>query len=115
MELTALLGEGTEELVREILALLKTLPPAERFPSDEFAFEELDNIQFEIFKDEKGAYVVVGGLVDMLCRNVVLNNPDSMTYFQRTLKYRGVFKELEKMGCRAGDTVIVGDVEFEYI
>ena len=114
-EITALLGEGTEELVREIVALLRTLPPAERIPSDEFAFEELDNIQFEIFKDENGAYVVVGGLVDMLCRNVVLNNPDSMMYFQRTLKYRGVFKELEKMGCKQGDTVIVGDVEFDYV
>ena len=114
-EITALNGEGTEELVRAITELLKELPPAEKIPSDEFAFEETDNAQFEIFMDENGAYVVVGGLVDMLCRNVVLNNPDSMAYFQRTLKMRGVFKALEKMGCKAGDTVIVGDVEFDYI
>ena len=71
--------------------------------------------QFEIFKDENGAFVVVGGLVDMLCRNVVLSNPDSMAYFQRTLKNRGVFKALEKAGCAAGDTVVVGEVEFDYI
>ncbi len=112
--ITALNGEGTEELVKAAIALLKTLPPAERIPADEFVFEEEDPNDFEIVKD--GAdFVLLGGLVDMLCRNVVLNKPESMAYFQRTLKRRGVFKELEKLGCKEGDTVIVGDVEFEYI
>ena len=112
---TALSGEGTKELLDKVWALLQTLPPAERIPSDEFAFEEEDTWQFEIFRDEEGAYVVVGGLVDLLCRNVVLNNPDSMQYFQRMLKTRGVFKALQSMGCKEGDTVVVGDVEFEFI
>ena len=112
---TALSGEGTKELLDKVWALLQTLPPAERIPSDEFAFEEEDTWQFEIFRDEAGAYVVVGGLVDLLCRNVVLNNPDSMQYFQRMLKTRGVFKALQSMGCKEGDTVVVGDVEFEFI
>ncbi|MDE7158171.1 MAG: GTPase ObgE, partial [Clostridiales bacterium] len=98
-ELAALKGEGCEELVQEMLEVLQTLPPAERIPADEdFEFAQADNTQFEIFKDENGAFVVVGGLVDMLCRNVVLNNPDSMAYMQRVLKLRGVFKELTKMG-----------------
>jgi GTP-binding protein len=74
-----------------------------------------DNLNFEIFKDEDGVYVVVGGLVDMLCRNVVLNNPDSMQYFQKVLRLRGVIKELSKMGCQEGDTVSIGDVEFEFV
>ncbi len=113
--ISALNGEGTEEVVKALFEKLKTLPPAERIPADEIVFEEADNTQYEIFVDENGAFVVVGGLVDMLCRNVVLNNPDSMNYFQRVLKLRGVFKELEKRGCAAGSTVIVGDVEFEYV
>lgn len=112
---TALSGTGTKELLDEIWSLLVTLPPAEKIPSDEFAFEEEDGWQFEIFRDEDGAFVVVGGLVDLLCRNVVLNNPDSMQYFQRMLKTRGVFKALKDMGCTEGDTVVVGDVEFEFI
>ncbi|MDE5897021.1 MAG: Obg family GTPase CgtA, partial [Clostridia bacterium] len=113
--ITAVRGERLDGLVRELSDLLDTLPPAERIPADEFEFELDDNTQFEIFKDEEGAFVVVGGLVDMLCRNVLLNNPDSMAYFQRVLKLRGVFKELAKHGCAQGDTVIVGDVEFEYV
>ena len=51
----------------------------------------------------------------MLCRNVVLNNPDSMLYFQKVLRLRGVIKELVKMGCQEGDTVSIGDVEFDFI
>ncbi len=113
--ISAIRGEGTAQMLAKVWAKLSALPPAERIPADEFEFEEEDNTQFEIFLDENGAYVIVGGLVDLLCRNVVLNNPDSMNYFQRVLKLRGVFKELEKMGCKAGDTVVVGEVEFEYV
>ncbi|MDE6411001.1 MAG: GTPase ObgE [Clostridia bacterium] len=112
--IAALNGEGTEELVKAVFELLETLPPAERIPADEFAYEEEDSTSFEIVKDGE-AFVIIGGLVDMLCRNVVLDKPDSFAYFQRTLKQRGVFKELEKAGCKEGDTVVVGDVEFEYI
>ena len=111
----ALTGEGTKALLDAVWALLVTLPPAEKIASDEFAFEEEDTWQFEIFRDEEGAFVVVGGLVDLLCRNVVHNNPDSMQYFQRMLKTRGVFQSLAKMGAKEGDTVVVGDVEFEFI
>ena len=51
----------------------------------------------------------------MLCRNVVLNNPDSMQYFQKILRLRGVIKKLAAMGCKEGDTVSIGDVEFDFI
>ncbi len=114
-KISAVRGEGVQKLLGMIWEMLQTLPPAEKIPSDEFAFEEEDSWQFEIFRDENGAYVVTGGLVDLLCRNVVLNNPDSMAYFHRMLKSRGVFKALADMGCKEGDTVIVGDVEFDYI
>ena len=112
--ITALNGEGTEALIKAAFELLQTLPPAERIPADEFEYEKEDTTQFEIVKDGED-FILIGGLVDMLCRNVVLDKPESMAYFQRTLKQRGVFKELEKMGCKEGDTVVVGDVEFEYV
>ncbi len=113
--ITAVSGEGTEELVGAIAELLDTLPPAERIPSDEFVYEREDDTQFEIFRDENGAFVVTGGLADMLCRNVLLNSPESMAYFQRTLKKFGVIKALVDMGCKEGDTVIVGETEFDFV
>ena len=95
---------------------MNELPPVEPMPVEEaFEYKANDDLGFEIFQDEEGVYVVVGGLVDMLCRNVVLNNPDSMLYFQKILRLRGVIKALTKMGCKEGDTVSIGDVEFDFV
>ena len=113
--ITALKSEGLEALLSEVVSMLQELPPAERIPAEEFELDEGDNSQFEIFRDETGAYVVVGGLADMLCRNVVMNNPESMAYFQRVLKLRGVIRALQNMGCKEGDTVMVGDTEFDFV
>ena len=114
--ITAVTGDGTRELVEGLLDKLAELPPVEPIrPEEAFEYRADDNLTFEIFRDEDGVYVVVGGLVDMLCRNVVLNNPDSMQYFQKVLRLRGVIKELSKMGCQEGDTVSIGDVEFDFV
>lgn len=114
--ITAISGEGTDVLLRAISDILDTLPPVQPVPPDEdFEFASDDYTQFEIFRDEDGAFVIVGGLVELLCRNVVLNNPDSMMYFQRILRERGVIKALQEQGCKEGDTVIVGDVEFDFV
>ena len=114
--IAALTGGGTGELLEGIFAVLATLPPVEPVPVEEaFEYRADDSLAFEIYRDENGAFVVVGGLVDMLCRNVVLNKPESMQYFQKVLRLRGVVKKLEEMGCKEGDTVSIGDVEFDFI
>ncbi len=114
--ITAVNGEGTEEMLRAIVEVLDTLPPIEPIlPDEDFEFAAEDNTQYEILRGDEGEYILVGGLVDMLCRNVVLNNPDSMNYFQRVLRQRGVIKALRSMGCNEGDTVVVGDVEFDFV
>ena len=114
--ITAITGEGTKALLEGVFEVLATLPPVEPVPvDDDFVYQANEDLSFEIFKDEDGVYVVVGGLIDMLCRNVVLNNPDSVQYFQKILRLRGVIKELTKMGCKEGDTVSIGDVEFDFV
>ena len=115
LPLAALKGEGTDALVKACFERLKTLPSQERIPADEdFLLEDGSDLDFEIYRDENGAYTLVGGLIDMLCRNVVMNNPDSMSYFQRVLKKRGVFRALSEAGCKDGDTVVIGETEFEF-
>lgn len=113
--ITAVTGEGTRELIEGIFAVLDTLPPAEPIPADEFEYERADVSEFFIGKDEEEAvWYVTGGLVDMLERNVVLSDPDSMAYFQKVLKDKGVIKELRARGVKEDDTVVVGGVEFAF-
>ena len=113
--ITAVNGDGTDKLIECVFDILSTLPPVRRIESDDsFTYTKSGNLGFEIYMDGD-AYVVVGSLVDMLCRNVSLDDPDSMTYFQKILREKGVISKLREMGIKENDTVVVGDVEFEFV
>lgn len=115
--LTAVDGSGKEELLKGITEVLATLPPVEPvLPDEEFVYSNfVDNTQYDIEQLEEGVFEITGGLVDMLCRNVRLDDADSMAYFQKVLRTQGVISALKKSGCNEGDTVIVGDVEFDFV
>lgn len=114
-EITAFSGEGTDRLIASLYETLLTLPPVRRMECDEsFTYTKSGNLGFEVYMDGD-AYVIVGSLVDMLCRNVSLDDPDSMTYFQKILREKGVISKLLEMGIKENDTVVVGDVEFDFI
>lgn len=114
-KLAAITGEGLEELIKSLFEELSALPPVQRVESDEtFTYRKSGDLGFEIYLDED-VYVVVGTLVDMLCRNVVLSDPDSMAYFQKILREKGVISKLIEMGVKEGDTISIGEVEFDFI
>ena len=114
-KVSAISGDGLEELVKGIFEELSELPPVSRVESDEsFTYRKSGDLGFEIYLDGD-VYVVVGTLVDMLCRNVVLSDPDSMAYFQKILREKGVIQQLTKMGIKEGDTVSIGEVEFDFV
>lgn len=113
--IAAVSGEGTDKLIQAVNEILKTLPAAQPIEADEnFTYRKSGNLDYEIYRDGE-AYVIVGSLVDMLCRNVALNDAESMAYFQKILREKGVIAELKRTGINEKDTVIVGDVEFEFI
>lgn len=113
--ITAVNGEGTDKLIECVFEILKTLPPVRRVESDEsFTYTKSGDLGFEIYLDGD-VYVVVGALVDMLCRNVSLDDPDSMAYFQKILREKGVISKLRQMGIKDGDTVSIGEVEFDFV
>ena len=113
--ISAATGAGIKQLVDALAAKLAELPPPEPIPHEEFAYERPDADSFEVVRDDDGAFVVIGPLVDLLCRNVVLNDTDSMAYFQKTLRDKNVIKELRKAGAKDGDVVVIGDIEFDFI
>ena len=113
--ITAVSGEGLQPLLDELVKELEALPPVAREEADElFTYRKPSDLGFEIFLDGD-VYVVVGPLVDMLCRNVNLADPDSMAYFQKILREKGVIAKLKEMGINEGDTVSIGDVEFDFV
>ena len=54
-------------------------------------------------------------MIDELARKVVLDDYDSMNYFQRRLKDGGVINALRLAGAKDGDIVRILDIEFDFI
>ncbi|MBO4262359.1 MAG: GTPase ObgE, partial [Clostridia bacterium] len=106
---SAIKGEGLEEAIKEIVSILKELPPPKPIEHEEFRYEKADPSEFKIVKDEEdGIFSVEGPIVKLLSRNVVLSDTDSLAYMQKTLKNYGVIDALRKSGAKDGDTVIIG-------
>lgn len=105
---------GAEELIKTMYRELQKLPAPAALEYEPFEFEKPNKDGFEIVRTDDGAFEIFGGMIDELARNVVLDNYDSMQYFQRQIKERGVDKALRKAGVKDGDTVRIMDIEFEY-
>jgi GTP-binding protein len=69
---------------------------------------------YNVYKDNE-VFVVEGDFLEKLIASVNFEDFDSVSYFQKILKERGVFEELEKRGIEEGDTVRLLDIEFDYI
>lgn len=114
LPLSAIKGEGLDVLKKEIFGLLGKLPPVKPLEFEEFNYVKPERLSFEILKEED-TFVVVGTLVDVLKRNVVMDDINSLSYLQKVLKDRGVITELKKMGATEKSTIIIGGEEFELI
>ncbi|MCL2061734.1 MAG: GTPase ObgE [Firmicutes bacterium] len=115
LQIVGAIAEGTEQLIAEIYKKLQTLPPPRPLEFEPFEYAPRDISGYDIIKTGEGEFEILGGLVDELARNVLLDNPDSMRYFQRKLKGEGVFKALRKAGAKEGDTVRMMDIEFDFL
>lgn len=110
-----IIHEGVDALITELAQLLETLPPIEPLQFEPTKLQSDESEDFAIEKLDDNVYEVVGGLVNVLNRKVNLDDYDSFAYFQRLLKDKGVIAELRKAGATDGSTVIVGEIEFDFV
>lgn len=113
-EISAATRSGIKELIDAVYTKLSTIPKLQKMEFEPFEYESKDERQFEIKRTAPDVYEVRGAFVDYLSRNVTLDDADSFDYFQRILKDRGVIDALYEKGVKQGDTVIIGDIEFEF-
>ena len=111
---SALTGNGLDELKKAIYETLIKLPPLKPLEFEEFNYVKPERLTYEILREGE-TFVIVGSLVDVLKRNVVMDDMNSLAYLQKVLKDRGIIAELRKMGATDKSTVIIGGEEFEFI
>jgi GTPase len=107
---------GVDELMREAARVLSTIPLEELEISEEEKFiPEEKRFTYTIKQEEEGIFIVEGTFVDRLLSAVNVNEPDSLKYFHKVLKNKGVIDELMEKGIQDGDTVRLNDFEFEFL
>ncbi|MGI6150622.1 MAG: GTPase ObgE [Christensenellales bacterium] len=110
--ISAATAQGLDPLLRGIVRKLATLPSVQRFKEEELPQEEAE--KFAVEKIEE-VFVVSGPLIDQLLDRTYADDPESMRYFQQFLIKTGVIDALREAGATEGDTVVMGDWEFDFI
>ena len=64
---------------------------------------------------QDGVYCVLGDWIRVVLESTNFDDPESLAYFQRTLRKNGVIDALEKAGVKEGDPVRIYDLEFDFI
>ena len=112
--ISAVSGQGLDDLKKAVYETLSKLPPVKPLEFEEFNYVKPDRLDYEIFKEGE-TFVIVGSLVDVLKRNVVMDDMHSLAYLHKVLRDRGIIKELRAMGATDKSTVIIGGEEFEFV
>ncbi|MBU3128412.1 GTPase ObgE [Clostridium tagluense] len=115
-KISAATSQGVEALMKEAARMLSTIPVVELVIKDEdkFIIEER-RFTYTINVDEEGTFVVEGSFVDRLLNAVNVNEPDSLKYFHKVLRNKGVFDALVEKGIQDGDSVRLQNFEFEFL
>jgi len=105
--------KGIKELFNRVGEIVAT---TEVEPLEEVVelINEDDDREWTLKKDNE-VFVIEGKLVEKIMNSVNFEDTESLQYFQRFLNKMGINQALEDAGIQEGDTVRIGESEFEYV
>ncbi|MBR3270740.1 MAG: Obg family GTPase CgtA, partial [Clostridia bacterium] len=106
--------QGFEPMLDRIVQLLDTLPPVRVFDEAELDLGPTYVQGFTVRRDDTGAFIVEGGDVDRLLDTTDPDDETSMRRFQQLLIKTGIIAALREMGAKEGDTITLGEWEFDF-
>ena len=113
-KMSAATNDGVDAVMKEAARMLKDIPIKElEISEDEMYIPEEKKFTYEISiePNDEGTKT----FVDRLLHAVNVHDADSLRYFHKVLRNKGIFDELREMGIKDGDFVRLNDFEFEYI
>jgi len=110
------IGEGVPELIRHVAGVVRSLPLTilTETVQESARYQYEEPALFEISKVD-GVYRVSGPWIENLVDSTNFDDTESLQYFQRIIRKKGVIEALEKAGVKEGDPVALHDLEFEFI
>ena len=114
--LSAVTGKGLRKLLYAVRHLLDECPSEPVVYEREYYPEEMydDSTPIDVYKADEHAFVIEGPRVDRMLGYTNLDDEKGFSFFQKFMKEQGIIEKLEELGIEEGDTVYLGDLEFDY-
>ena len=122
LAVSAVTGEGLDELRNTILGELPEIPPARPaarreeatgFEVEHRVYRPVGEGGYSIEREEDGGFRIVGRGVEMLFERHDIDNEEALAYLEQRLNEIGAIAALRAAGFEPGDDVRIGEHEFE--
>ena len=119
-KMSAATNDGVDAVMKEAARMLKEIPVKELEISEDERYipkEKRFTYEISVEDNEEGTktFVIEGTFVDRLLHAVNIHDADSLRYFHKVLRNKGIFDEVREMGIKDGDFMRLNDFEFEYV
>ena len=112
---SAAMRRGFDEVLDEVIRMLPELPPPLVFEEEEVeSLRVLPDDGFTI-RRENDTFFVEGAAMQRFIDSVNFDDEESLNWFHRTLRDRGIIQALRDKGAQEGSTIVVGDMEFDFV
>jgi len=112
--ISAATGEGLPQLMQRAAQLLHEYVPEPEAEEGVKVYQYDTKADFTISRTDDGAFVVEGTDIEKLVAMMNFDNEEAVRRFQKIWKRTGIEDSLIRRGIREGDTVRIGDMEFEF-
>ena len=114
--ISAATRQGLDELIKRVAVLLDEYveePEAEE-TSKVYDAKAEDPDEITITRNDSGDFIVSGKALEKLVAMTNFGNDEAVRRFQYIWRIKGIDKKLQERGIKEGNTVHIGDMEFEY-
>lgn len=122
-ETTTIIAEGLDPVLYRAADLLETTP---QFPlyNDEEVDKDAEGVlykfepeqpAFEVVNKGNGLWELVGEELERSFKMSKLDNEEDFMRFARKMRKMGIDDALRNAGCKDGDTIVICNIEFEFV
>lgn len=105
--------QGLEPLKWALWNLVEEKAAEDEVPIIVPTYRNEEDASWDVIEIPEG-YRVIGKRIERLVEMTHLGNRDAVHYLYRKMRRIGVIQKLEEVGAEPGDTVLIGDFDFEY-
>ena len=113
--ISAATNDNVRPLLNAVWKKLQELPPIKEYETEIVEVEEAPNDYSFTVEVKDKVFYVKGAWLERLIGNVNFTDYESIGFFQKMLREKGVIKALEDAGIEEGDTVDIDEVQFDFI